>query len=167
MARFSGLNLAKPRFEWDCHDRLTELEHFKEDCSILFEGPLVDMKDKPKAGLITNWLGRDAAQVLKSMDIEEDCPNDVYETFEKVFRPESSQTLARFKLRNMKQGMSQSCDAYMSQLRLTLPECKYKHDSNELLKDQFIFSLYNKEIQDHLLGEFSEMDNSVCALYEA
>ena len=55
----------------------------------------------------------------------------------------------------------------MSQLRLSLPECKYRNDSDELLKDQFIFGLYNKEIQDHLLGEISEMDNSVKALYEA
>ena len=55
----------------------------------------------------------------------------------------------------------------MSQLRLSLPECKYGNDSNELLKDQFIFGLFNKEIQDHLLGEISETDNSVKALYEA
>ena len=127
--------MAKPRFEWDCCDRLTELEHFKEDCRILFDGPLADMKDKPKAGLIINWLGRDAAQVLKSIDVEANNPEEVYETLEKVFRPESNQTLARFKLRNMKQGMNQSVDAYMSQLRLALPECKYKHGSDELLKD--------------------------------
>ena len=55
----------------------------------------------------------------------------------------------------------------MSQLRLSLPECKYRNDSDELLKDQFIFGLYNKEIQDHLLGEISETDNSIKALYEA
>ena len=125
------------------------------------------MKDKPKSGLIINWLGRDAAQVLKLMDVETNSPNEVYEALEQVFRPESNQILARFKLRNMKQGMSQSCDVYMSQLRFALPECKYKHDGDELLKDQFIFSLLNKEIQDHLLGELSEMDNSVHALYEA
>ena len=53
------------------------------------------------------------------------------------------------------------------QLRLSLPECKYRNDSDELLKDQFIFGLFNKEIQDHLLGEISETDNSVKALYEA
>ena len=58
------------------------------------------------------------------------------------------------------------CDAYMSELRLALPECKYKNDANELLKDQFIFGIYNKEIQDHLLGEIKETDNSVRALYE-
>ena len=67
----------------------------------------------------------------------------------------------------MKQTSTQTCDAYMSQLRLSLPECKYRNDSDELLKDQFIFGLHNKEIQDHLLGEISETDNSVKALYEA
>ena len=88
------------------------------------------MKDEPKAGLIINWLGRDAAQVLKSMDVEANSPDEVYETLEKVFRLESNQTLACFKLRNMKQGSNQSADTYMSQLRLALPECKYKHNSD-------------------------------------
>ena len=44
---------------------------------------------------------------------------------------------------------------------------QYKYDSDELLKDQFIFGIHNKEIQDHLLGELSEMDNSIHALHEA
>ena len=95
------------------------------------------------------------------MDIEANSPDEVYEILEKVFRPELKQTLARFKLRNMKQGVNQSCDAYMSQLRLALPECKYKHDSDELLKDQFIFGIHNKEIKDHLLGELSETRTTV------
>ena len=38
---------------------------------------------------------------------------------------------------------------------------------DDLLKDQFIFGIHNKEIQDHLLGESSEVDNSVKSLYEA
>ena len=164
MAKFSGLNLAKPRFEWDCADRLTELEHFKEDCRILFEGSLADMKDKPKAGLIVNWLGRECAQALKSLEVEADKPEEVYEALEKIFRLESNQTLARFKFRSMKQRQSESIDDYMSKLRLALPECKYENDADELLKDQFLFGVHNKEIQDHLLGEISETDNSVKAL---
>ena len=86
---------------------------------------------------------------------------------EKVFRSESNQTLAHFKFRNMKQKASQMCDSYMSELRLGLPECRYRNDADELLKDQFIFGIHNKEIQDHLLGEIKETDNSVRALYEA
>ena len=49
----------------------------------------------------------------------------------------------------------------MSELRLALPGCKYRNDADELLKDQFSFGIYNKEIKDHLLGEIKETDNSV------
>ena len=55
----------------------------------------------------------------------------------------------------------------MSALWLAFPECKYKNDADELLKDQFIFGIENKEIHDHLLGEMSETDNIVKALYDA
>ena len=125
------------------------------------------MKDKPKAGLIVNWLGRECAQALKSLEVEADKPEEVYEALEKNFRLESNQTLARFKFRSMKQKQCESIDAYMSKLWLALPECKYKNDSDELLKDQFLFGVYDKEIQDHLLGEISESDNSVKSLYKA
>ena len=84
------------------------------------------MKDKPKARLIVNCLGREAAQVLKSMEVEADKPDEVFEALEKIFRPESNQTLARFKFRSMKQTQSQSIDAYMSKLRLALPECNIR-----------------------------------------
>ena len=125
------------------------------------------MKEKQRAGLIVNWLGREATQILTSIESNIDTPVEVFEALEKVFRPESNQTLSRFKFRNMKQGASQNCDSYMSSLRLALPECRYRNDADELLKDQFIFGIHNKEIQDHLLGEIKETDNSVRALYEA
>ena len=167
MSKVGGLQFSRPAFDWDSKDKLTELGQFKADCHVLFSGPLCDLKDKQRAGLLINWLGRQATQILASAEITADNPDEVFEALEKVFRPESNQTLSRFKFQNMKQTSSQTCDAYMSQLRLSLPECKYHNDSDELLKDQFIFGLYNKEIQDHLLGEISETDNSVKALYEA
>ena len=114
-----------------------------------------------------NWLGREATQLLASVEVEISTPDEVFQALEKVFRPESNQTLARFKFPNMKQKASQTCDSYTSELRLALAECKYRNDANELLKDQFIFGVYNKEIQDHLLGKINETNNSVKSLYEA
>ena len=148
-------------------NKLPELEQFKADCHILFNGPLCDLKERQRAGLLVNWIGREAIQLLTSVEVEISTPDEVFQTLEKVFRPESNQTLARFKFRNMKQRASQTCNSYMSELRLALPECKYRNDADELLKDQFIFGIDNKEIQDHLLGEVKETDNSVRALYEA
>ena len=114
-----------------------------------------------------NWLGREATQILASVESDVNNSEEVFDTLEKVFRPESNQTLSHFKFRNMKQKASQNCNGYMSELRLALPECKYRKNSDELLKDQFIFGIHNKEIQHHLLGEIKETDNSVRALYEA
>ena len=99
--------------------------------------------------------------------MEIDTPYEVVESLERVFRPESNQTLAHFKFSNLKQKSSQTWDSYMSELRLALLECRYRNDANELLKDQLIFGVHNKEIQDHLLGEIKETVNSVRALYEA
>ena len=167
MARLGGLQLVKPTFEWGAKDKLIELEQFKADCHILFNGPLYDLKDKQRAGLLVNWFGREATQILASNDVEINSPKEVFKSLERVFRPESNQTLAHFKFRNLKWKSSQTCYSYMSELRLALPECKYRNDADELLKDQFIFGVYNKEIQDHFLGEIKETDNSVKALYKA
>ena len=58
MARLGGLQLVKPTFDWGAKNKLTELEQFKADCHILFNGSLCDLKDKQHAGLLVNWLGR-------------------------------------------------------------------------------------------------------------
>ena len=98
MARLGGLQLVKPTFDWDAKDKLTELEQFKADCHILFNGSLCDLKDKQHAGLLVNWLGREATQILTSNDVEIDSPKEVFESLERVFRPEYNQTLAHFNL---------------------------------------------------------------------
>ena len=146
MLKVSGLQLVKPRFDWEACDKLPEIEQFKVDCKILFEGPLSDLKDKQWADLIINWLGRETTQILTSVEADTSTVDEVFDALEKVFRPESNQTMAHFKFRNMKQNAHQSVDAYMSQLRLALPKCKFKNDSDNLLKDQFIFGIHNKEI---------------------
>ena len=35
----------KPKFDWEARDHLSELEQFKQECSVLFDGPLSEMKD--------------------------------------------------------------------------------------------------------------------------
>ena len=86
--------MSKPVFDWGVSDKLTELEQFKADCEILFNGPLCDLKEKQRAGLIVNWLGREATQILTSVESNVDTSTEVFEALEKVFRPESNQTLS-------------------------------------------------------------------------
>ena len=51
--------------------------NLKTDCKILFDGPLSDLKDKQKAGLIVNWLGREATHILTSVDVEINSTDEV------------------------------------------------------------------------------------------
>ena len=56
----------------------------------------------------------------------------------------------------------------MAELHLNIVECKYPNTvQDELLKDQFIFGVCIKEVQDHLLGEITPEDNSDKCLLEA
>ena len=55
MAKVSGLQLVKPSFDWGSRDKLTEIEQFKVDCKILFDGPLYDLKDKQRQ--VNMWIG--------------------------------------------------------------------------------------------------------------
>ena len=103
-----GLQLVKPKFDWEACDKLTEIEQFKADCKILFEGQLSDLKNKQQAGLIINWLGREATQILTIVEADTGTTDEVFDALEKVFRPESNQTMAHFKFRNMKQNVYQS-----------------------------------------------------------
>ena len=96
MSKVGGLQFSRPAFDWDSKDKLIELGQFKVDCHILFSGPLCDLKDKQRASLLINWLDREATQILASSEIIADNPDEVFKALEKVFRPESNQTLSRF-----------------------------------------------------------------------
>ena len=164
----NGNAVQQTRFDWEAKDRLSELEQFKQECSVLFQGPLSEMKDAQKAGLVVNWIGRQCVMTLHSMGIVLDRPKTVFDSLEKIFHPESNQTLSHFKFRGLKQKSTQICDSYMSELRLAIVECRYPDIvQDELLKDQFIFGLMVKEIQDHLLGEILAEDTSEKCLLES
>ena len=79
-------------------------------------------------------------------------PKEIYDALEKIFRPESNDTIVMFRSSSMKQKQGQSVDAYLSDLRLMIPECNYHRDTlDDLLKDQFIFGITIKEIQNSFL----------------
>ena len=90
MYAFDNIRMAmqfnKPKFNWEVKDPLSELEQFKQECSVLFQGPLSEMKDAQKAGLIVNWIGHQCRMTLHSMGVELDRPKTVFDNLEKIFQ---------------------------------------------------------------------------------
>ena len=73
------------------------------------------------------------------MGIMLDKPKAVFDALEGIFIPEANKTLSRFKFRSLRQRQNQTCNAYMSELRFSIVECKYPHDVfDQLLNDQYI-----------------------------
>ena len=147
------LQFNKPIFDWEAKDHLSGLEQFKEECSVLFDGPLSEMKDAQKTGLVVNWIGSQCTMMLHLMGITLDKPKTVFDNQESIFRLESYQTLGRFKFRGLEQTQGQKCELYVrtvfNDCRMLL-ECYYPDEvQDKLLKDQYIFCLEVKEIQDH------------------
>ena len=83
-----SMQFNKPKFNWEAKDQLSEPEQFKQECSVLFDGPLSEMKEPQKAGLVVNWIGYECTMTLHSMGITLDKPSTVFKTLENIFRPE-------------------------------------------------------------------------------
>ena len=163
-----AMQFNKPKFNWEARDHLSELEQFKQECSILFDRPLCEIKDAQKAGLIVNWIGHQCTMTLHLMGIALDRLRTIFESLGKIFRPENNQTSSPFKFRGLKQKSSQSCDSYMSELCLAIVECRYPEQvQDELLIHQYIFGIGIKEIQDHLFGEIGSEDTAEKCLLES
>ena len=113
----AGLNYYKPKFNWDAIDRLSELDRFKAECEVLFNGPLDESPPKRQAGLVVNWLGSEAGLTLRSLNLEYDRPETIFTALHEVFRPIGNRTMSRFKFKSLKQRQGSTVDAYMAELR--------------------------------------------------
>ena len=136
---------------------MSELGHFKAECEVLFNGPLEESPPDRQAGLVVKWLGSEAGLTLRSLNLMCDEPNTIIDTLKDVFRPIGNRTMSRFKFKSLKQKQGSIVDAYMAELKVLIKECGYKENmQNILLKDQFIFGVTIREIQEHLLNEIGD-----------
>ena len=52
----AGLKYYKLKFNWDALDKLSELDKFKSECEVLFNGPLDESPPNRQAGLVETGL---------------------------------------------------------------------------------------------------------------
>ena len=164
----ADLNYYKPKFNWNAIDKLSELDCFKAECEVLFNGPLDESPPNRQAGLVVDWLGSKAGLTLRSLNLMHDEPNTIFGALRDVFRPVGSRTMSRFKFKSLKQKQGSTGDAYMIELKVLIKECEYEENmQNILLKDQFIFGVTIREIQEHLLNEIGDDHDLNQCLIEA
>ena len=76
--------------------------------------------------------------------------------------------MSKFKFRSLKQKQGAMVDSYMAERKLLIRECGYKENmQNILLKDQFIFGVMVREMQEHLLNQIGDDHDINQCLQEA
>ena len=131
----------------------------------MFNGPLDESPPNRQAGLVVNWLGSEA---LRRLNLNYDAPETIFTALHEVFRPIGNHTMSRFKFKSLKQKQGSTVNAYMAELKVLIHECGYEDDMQTmLLKDQFIFGVTVREIQEHLLNEIGDDHDLNMTLVEA
>ena len=147
---------------------MSELDRFKSECEVLFNGPLDESPPNRQVGLVVNWLGSEAGLILHSLNLTHDEPDTIFHALRDVFRPIENRMMSRFKFKSLKQKQGATVDAYMAELKVSIKECSYEQNmQNILLKDQFIFGVTVHEIQDHLLNDIEDDHDLNHCLQEA
>ena len=135
---------------------------------MLFDGPLDESPPNRQAGLVVNWLGSEAGLTLHSLNLTYDQPDTIFNALHEVFRPIGNWTMSRFKSKSLKQKQGATIDSYMAELKVLITECSYEENmQNILLKDQFIFGITVREIQEHLLNNIEDEHDLSNCLQEA
>ena len=142
----AGLNYCKPKFNWDALDKLSDLDRFKSECEVLFNGPLDESSPNRQSGLVVNWLGSEAGLTLGSLNLTYDEPDTIFNALQEVFRPIGNRMMSRVKFKSLRKKQGATVDAYMAELKVLIRECGYDQNmQNILLKDQlFLVQQYVK-----------------------
>ena len=75
-------------------------------------------------------------------------------------RPRKNKRAARFKVKQRKQGESESFDNFVKDLRLIIMDCEYT-DPDDVLIDAIIDGVRHVKVQERLLDQGSKVQGSL------
>ena len=106
----TGLNYYKLKFNCDALDKLSELDRFRSECEVSFEGPLDESPPSRQAGLVVKWLGSEAGLTLHSLNLTYYQPETIFNALHDVFRPIGNWTMSWLKFKSLKQKIGTTVD---------------------------------------------------------
>ena len=151
MAELTGLPV--PRMDWNSSDPAQSFRKFRALCELMFDGPLQDKTEETKIKYLLIWSGEEGIELSSTWNLTVDEKKSLlvhYTRFETYVAPKSNFRLARYKLRMLKQGQSETVDAFIKRARVLIQECKYV-GANEHLLDTLIYGTNSSRVQTKLM----------------
>ena len=116
-----------------------EFCRFKQHKEFVFKGPLTSAKDNDRAGCLGVWVDNKSQKNSR----------------QEYVRPRKVKRGARFKVKQRKQGESESFDNFVKDLRLIPMDCEYT-DPDDVLIDDIIAGVRHVKVQERLLDQGSD-----------
>ena len=151
MAELAGLPI--PHMDWSSSDALQALRKFKNLCQLYFSGPLKEKSEPKQISFLLIWAGDEGLELASTWTLTADERKKLdkyWEKFENYVAPRSNFRLARYKLRTIKQELSEAVDSLIKKLRILVKECKYTSPDEHII-DALIFGSNNPRVQSKLL----------------
>ena len=164
-AVLSAMNIFdQPSLDWNAADLYQEFVRFKNHCTFVSKGPLLEKPDKDKSGWIGLWIGQQRCEIYKTFNwtqdfdgvSEEDLPMAILQKFEDYKWPRKNKRIARYKFSQCVQRMGESFDNFLKGLRILAMDCEYT-DTGDMLVDNIVRGVYHKKVQECLLGKGQEL----------
>ena len=160
MAGNDMMGVKPPSFDWDTPDLSKRFKTFKRYCEIILSTPTYATKTpKERVNYILLWMGPNAVDIFDNTKFEpeedKENPEKVWAAFLTYFEPKSNYRLARFQLRDMHQGPSDSIDTYVTKLKMQAQKCNFSDNARleDELIDQIIKGTANEHIRRKMLNQ--------------
>jgi len=151
MAELTGLPV--PSMDWEAADLPRALHKFKSLSELIFTGPLVDKDEHIKVKYLLIWSGEEGIDLVSTWQLTADDAKklETYWTrFEQYASPKSNFRLSRYKLRDVKQGPTESVDQFIKRIRMLANDCKFQ-DYNDQIIDALIFGTNSDGVKAKLI----------------
>ena len=147
MAELAGLPI--PHMDRSSSDAPQALRKFKDLCQLYFSSPLKPDKSKEEQiSFLLIWSGDEGRELASTWTLTADEKKKLgtyWAKFENYVAPRSNFRLARYKLRTIKQELSETVYSFLKKVRILVKECKYTN-SDEHIVDALIFGSNNPRV---------------------
>ena len=136
---------------WTPGDIHKRLKLFKQKCSLIFDGPLLNKTEGQKPRLLLLWAGDKGLETYNTATWEDERDQfklkPILEKFEAYTRLQSNQVLSRYQLRYLKQD-DMPLEEFLTKTRTLIDDNGYVPAfKDETLRDTLIFGLKSDKVR--------------------
>ena len=140
---------AMPNLNWESNDLPGAWKTSETHCSFMFQGPLKEKSEEEQCAYLMIWLGEKGRDVYTTLGLtadEKKSTESLLKKFGEYVKPKSNKVFNRYKFHCKKQGESETCEQFITELKVLAKDCGYTAEvQDEMVRDKIVFGTKHKK----------------------